>query len=193
MSQIDFSKFRNGVRNSLEKLATRLIVPNSGLWVLFEENDFELGNFQNEAFYTPKREYYDEAPQPIEEYLSRDFNHFIWIPKWISDGPEQRLVFRLAHECQHYRQNMNNYHKQQVREFRDHLFQSGWRPNLLAVERKWEEFDADREAYETFVDIYGLVEWENFVAKESENPDEREHFVSLQNLLSRWSEYQSSI
>lgn len=109
------------------------------------------------------------------------------------EGQEQRLIFRFAHECQHYRQSLDQSHKKRNREFRDSLFQEGWKPSQLKVERNWEEFDADREAHQVFVAVYGIDEWQNFIRSESENPKERDHFISLNALLEKWSAFDGSI
>jgi len=191
MNKIDFSIFEDSTRNALEKVEERLITPDSGLYVVFEKTQFELTGFPDEAFYTDKKDRYDPAPRPIEEYLSRNFEHFIWIPRWLVEGPEQRLIFRFAHECQHYRQSLDQFHKKRNQDFHDFLYQKGWRPNQLVVEKNWEEFDADREAYQTFVAVYGIDKWKEFVRSESENPKERDHFISLNSLLEKWSAYES--
>lgn len=44
INEIDFSIFEKNTRRALEKVEERLITPDSGLFVVFEQTQFEVGS-----------------------------------------------------------------------------------------------------------------------------------------------------
>ncbi len=166
----------------------RLVTPDVGLWVLFEFRDFELGEFKNDAFYTDRGTKEPNTPAEIKVYLDKPtWSHFIWIPKDIVAGCPQRLVFRYAHECQHYRQLYDPNISQHNEDFRDWMLNAHrWHKVDPNYKNNLDEFDADREARDTFIDIFGPRDWHLFVERESANKSEKERFFRLDEIQKYW-------
>lgn len=178
--------------HTLETLESLLVKPNSGLTVIFEDRVFDLGAFRDEAFFVSRKDFDRDGaetntPPEIKTLLEmKDWEYFIWIPRWVVNSPEQILFFRYAHELQHYCQKHNDINLKNIVRFIHERTKAGYQPTI-SMECKSTEFDADRQAYESFLSVYGKDKWLLFVA--ASGVSERRHLKLLEVMYEKWISY----
>lgn len=182
--------------HALRRVEELQIDADSGLKVVFEgkrvlEMPSVLEGIRDEALFASRERVeanggVGTVPPQIRHFFKEDdWNYLIWIPSQFVYGDPRRLVIRYAHECQHYRQALDPSQLNVVRDFRADLVQEGFCPTIK-VEKSPEEFDADRAAYEVFIDIYGKSGWDLYVKEESQDPRMANFFSRLGWMLERW-------
>lgn len=180
----------------LKVIEEKFVTSGSGLVVYFENRIFELGEFPDEAFFWSRRLMEREGiesktpPELIELLEKNDWNYIIWIPRWVVNSSEQVLLFRYAHELQHYRQEYEKIDLDEIVRFILERGKLGHKPTIK-MEVISKEFDSDREAYETFLSIYGKEDWNQFVAKADQI--EKQHFYLLEIMHAEWEKYKKNL
>lgn len=183
-------------RQALRRVEELLIYVDSGLKVVFEdestpERPVPTQGTQDEALFVSRARVEENGgvetipPQIHRFFKEDDWNYLIWMPRQFVYGDPRRMVIRYAHECQHYRQALDPSLLSVVRDFRAELIQEGFLPTIK-VEKIPEEFDADRAAYEIFVDIYGKSGWDLYVMEESHDAQMANFFSRLGWMIERW-------